>query len=353
MNMSKMITFAAVAASAAIPMSANAEIVTNEVDGVKWALNITDSSNYKVCLGAYPAGGNGGSANNYAPHRTIECNAYTGRLVIPEAFLIDGNYYTVVTVGNRSFYGCKMTDVVIPSGVTKVTYYAVQQASSLKNVCIKGPLTVEGGAPQSFNTISFDTDPFAPTSIRFVLVGPNLKLGGTKSKFQIGGSNATVLLPRSNANATWEDNTLNAGHKVVYYGPSDEFNLLMGEKAITAIPTTATSLTNVLSMAKTFKSAFDLDTNISVTNTLDFADVTITEDMFSGVTFDRLVFSAKEQTQLDAILGAFPATTPISIDPTGLTENMVIPNDYPNVFVKTVPGVTIRRTAAGFMIIVK
>ena len=46
-------------------------------------------------------------------------------------------------------------------------------------------------------------------------------------------------------------------------------------------------------------------------------------------------------------------TTPISIDPTGLTENMVIPDGYPNVFVKTVPGVTIKRTASGFMIIVK
>ena len=44
---------------------------------------------------------------------------------------------------------------------------------------------------------------------------------------------------------------------------------------------------------------------------------------------------------------------PISIDPTGLTENMVIPNDYPNVFVKTVPGVTIRRTSIGFKIIVR
>ena len=86
---------------------------------------------------------------------------------------------------------------------------------------------------------------------------------------------------------------------------------------------------------------------------LDAAGVTITDDMVSGVTFDRLIFSAKTQTQLDAILGAFPATTPISIDPTGLTENMTIPNDYPNVFVKTVPGVTIKRTASGLMIIVK
>lgn len=73
----------------------------------------------------------------------------------------------------------------------------------------------------------------------------------------------------------------------------------------------------------------------------------------SGVTFDRLMFSAKTQTQLNAILGAFPATTPVSIDSTGLTENMVIPETYPNVFVKTVPGVTSKRTTSGFMIIFK
>ena len=32
---------------------------------------------------------------------------------------------------------------------------------------------------------------------------------------------------------------------------------------------------------------------------------------------------------------------------------MTIPDDYPNVFVKTVPGVTVKRTASGLMIIVK
>ncbi|MBO7683513.1 MAG: hypothetical protein J6T51_02165, partial [Kiritimatiellae bacterium] len=88
-------------------------------------------------------------------------------------------------------------------------------------------------------------------------------------------------------------------------------------------------------------------------NALDLTGVTITDATVSGVTFDRLMFSAKTQAQLNDILDTFPATTPISIDPTGLTENMVIPNDYPNVHVKTVPGVTIKRTASGFIIVVK
>ena len=37
----------------------------------------------------------------------------------------------------------------------------------------------------------------------------------------------------------------------------------------------------------------------------------------------------------------------------GVVQNMVIPDTYSNVFVKTVPGVTIKRTTNGFMIIVK
>jgi hypothetical protein len=118
-------------------------------------------------------------------------------------------------------------------------------------------------------------------------------------------------------------------------------------------PTTANALTNVLAWAPSFMTRFGLDTRISVTNTLDLTGVTITPAMVSGVTFDRLMFSAKTQAQLNAILHAFPATTPVSIDPTGLTENMVIPDTYPNVHVKTVPGVTIKRTTSGFMIIVK
>jgi len=58
--------------------------------------------------------------------------------------------------------------------------------------------------------------------------------------------------------------------------------------------------------------------------------VTITEDMVKTVTFDRLVFSAKTQAQLDGI-----------------------PETYNNVYVKAVPGVTVKYTTKGFMIIVK
>lgn len=160
------------------------------------------------------------------------------------------------------------------------------------------------------------------------------------------------------ANGYWDAVAAYLGGKdteLIPYGPLQSVNLQIDEAAcrIIATPTTAAALVQVLEAAPTFKSVFRLDTRVSVTNTIDLSDVTITEAMVSGVTFDRLMFSAKTQAQLSAILAAFPATTPISIDPTGLTENMVIPNDYPNVHVKTVPGVAIKRTANGFMVIVR
>ena len=159
------------------------------------------------------------------------------------------------------------------------------------------------------------------------------------------------------ATTTWLqlDTSNAAGVDKIYYGADQDLDISVNKarNELTATAKTEETLVKMLEAAPLFREHFGLDTRISVTNTLDLTGVTITEDMVSGATFDRLMFSAKTQTQLDAILGAFPATTPISIDPTGLTENMVIPNDYPNVFVKTVPGVTIKRTASGFMIIVK
>ena len=139
------------------------------------------------------------------------------------------------------------------------------------------------------------------------------------------------------------------------YGKGLDVDLEIDEAAgvIAATPATAQRLVQVFEAAPTFKMIFKLDTRISVTNTLDFTDVAITDAMVSGVTFDRLIFSAKTQSQLDGILGAFPASTSISIDPTGLTENMVIPGNYPNVFVQTVPGVTVKHTVNGFMILIR
>jgi hypothetical protein len=152
---------------------------------------------------------------------------------------------------------------------------------------------------------------------------------------------------------TWNSySALGTRPTVIYYGPNEDLEFSLGDTMLTATVRTTEALINLLNHASTFKNDFGLDMKINVTNTLDLTGVTIDSTAVSGVTFDRLMFSAKTQTQLNAILAAFPATTPISIDPTGLTEKMVIPETYNNVHVKTVPGVTIKRKA-GLTLIVK
>ena len=138
-------------------------------------------------------------------------------------------------------------------------------------------------------------------------------------------SGVQVFVP---ANGYWTGLvTGGTNNKLWYYGPTNEFDLDVNDTDMTATftPTTVNALTNALSWASPFKTHFNLDTHISVTNALDLTGVTITPAMASGVTFDRLVLSVKTQAQLDGILDAFPAATVMAIDPTGLTEKLTVP----------------------------
>ena len=386
MNMNKMIAFAAVAASAAIPMAANADTITT--NGVTWTYTVNDATAKTITLGA---------AGTTAMPKDAEWNASE----IPGKFIIDGETYTVTRIGGSGFYGCSGLRGVlrIPHSITHIDCnQCFRGCSGLTGVsswgglthfqnnfltactALKGPLPsfsqFTGLSNGSYNSYAMFNECYSLTG---VCIAGNIKLNvgymfrsaramkillagpGTSgvvnltqnSMFNGVSSKCVVIVPRTG----WDGLKLGGGgNTVTYYGPADEITSLTIDethRVVSMTPTTKESFTNALEFASLFKEYLDLDTRISVTNTLDLADVTITEDMVSGVTFDRLMFSAKTQAQLNAILGAFPATTPISIDPTGLTENMTIPDDYPNVFVKTVPGVTIRRTAKGFMIIVK
>ena len=269
-----------------------------------------------------------GNSITTLPRLAFSHSNYSGTAVIPPC---------VTTMGNNSNYG------------------VFQDNTNLEAIWIKGK---ETAASQAYTTVYCAKLAASCPKMKMILIGQNTKgarmtqTGGGAMLY--GDSGVQVFVP---ANGYWEGLILNDSDNcnLWYYGPTNEFALVLDDKLMRATftPTTVHALTNALVWAPSFKTHFSLDTHISVTNTLDFTDVTITDDMLKSVTFDRLVFAAKTQAQLSAILEAFPATTPISIDPTGLTENMVIPNDYPNVFVKTVPGVTIKRTASGFVIIVK
>ena len=455
MNMNKMITLAAVAASAAIPMAANAATpITNTINGVEWRFMLDTPTGSKgtamLGINTVTSGSTGREKDElHGCSQDVSVNAAD----IPWEFDYEGVHYTVTKVATGAFYAnTNMTGILtIPPAVTELRHCAFLTCSGLtglrggdsvtywgtsafngctsmqgaypdlsvatyfgESVFYKAPLTGTlklGDSLTSITRLTFSGCNFAasaimpssvPTighnsnygvfqenpnlaaiwikgkpdaasqtyttvycaklaascpSMKMILMGKNTK--GARMT-QTGGNamlandtGVQVFIP---ANGYW-DGLVPGGNnnKIWDYGPTREFDLVVDEnlKTATITPTTVDTFTNALAWASMFKEHLDLEPRISVTNTLDLTDVTITSAMVSGVTFDRLIFSAKTQTQLNAILGAFPATTPISIDPTGLTENMVIPDGYPNVFVKTVPGVTIKRTASGFMIIVK
>ena len=448
-----LLSSAMIAASAAIPMAANAagteiSLVTN---GVTWRV-VIDSSNGTATLGKDGCG----SASNAGSYRACDVATVATTDKIPWTFTHEGVDYTVTKVAPYAFWAVSgITGVLtIPDavttigrnafgnnaspwmgftglkglgGVTEIGDFVFQHCKEMAgeypdlslltsmgespfydcpkltgklrlgdslsslpqfafvNTCFSGTAVIPAGVTtvgESGNRGVFSENPnltaiwvkgkpdaasqtyttvrcrnFAGTcpSMKMILMGKNTKgMDRNNSTYMLNGdSGVQVFVP---ANGYWDE--LNPGgtnNKVWYYGPTGEFDLEIDDEWMQAVitPTTADALTNALAWVPQFKTHFNLDAHISVTNAIDLTDVTITDDMVSGVTFDRLIFSAKTQAQLDGILETFPATTPISIDPTGLTENMVVPDTYTNVYVKTVPGVTIKRTASGFMIIVQ
>ena len=368
MNMIKLtgkaaISAAAIAATAIIPFAANAAwspmSYVKQLNGVEWHIRI-DEDLHTASIGTnLTSVGIKDSAGTYAPNFAV-VPALSGKWILPEEFTIDGVSYQVTMIGNRALMeGADVTSLTFPSGVGHLYNCVAYGRKKLKSLCFKGPATVASGTQP---TVTLSTEDgtgqvFAQcNALKTIFVGPNIKASNsvTHTPRFPNSTGYTLFLPRNSGNMTWNSYTaLGTNPNVIYYGPNEELEFQLGDTMVTAMVRTTGALTNLLNQVATFKNDFGLDTRISVTNTLDLTGVTIDSTAVSGVTFDRLMFSAKTQAQLNAILGAFPATTPISIDPTGLTENMVIPETYNNVYVKTVPGVTIKRTVSGLMIIVK
>ncbi len=420
------VSAAAITASAAIPLAANADTI--ETNGVTWTYTVNNAANKTVTLGegsvaciptdatvdasnipwtfmkdgekytvtalassafAYCAnmtgtltiptavtswgngscfrsckgltrvtslGGYKGTGNVQGMFR--ECTGLTGVLVIPDEF--------AGVFGNYSFDACtNLTGIIVGSGTKQCNTcfaskkctgsYAISSytVSKLKGVWYKGRPDVTTGT-QDYTKIITGDQLREEIALKVVLIGKNTQPSGTVGDMMVNVSGCKVFIPQ---NGMWIPGTTyaNANNEVIWYGANTNLDLSVNTDLmqITAIPKTADMLVKVLEAAPTFKDVFGLEPRISVTNAIDLTGVTIDSTAVSGVTFDRLMFTATTQAQLNAILGAIPTTTPISIDPTGLTENMVIPETYNNVYVKTVPGVTIKRTTKGLMIIVK
>ena len=429
------VSAAAIAASAAIPMAANADTVTT--NGVTWTYTVINASAKTVRLGN----------NTTTTPNAVASGTAVDAADIPWKFIDEtsGDVYTVKEIGKYAFRNCtKLTGTLaFPSSVTAIGERAFEGCSGLTGLKLGPNIATIGawaflycpnmvgdisdltsvtsfgtgngafdgaggstGTTKIFGNIRFHpslkiipktmfrnvpissvTLPESLTSIGeaafqstqmkaiwlkgSVNISANYGFGDTPLEIFFAGVNTACSYPTTKrlfsneasckafipATSTWlQLDTSNApGVEKIYYGLGRGVDIVVNaaRNELTATPTNATRLVTMMEAAPLFREHFGLDTRISVTNTIDLAGVTITEAMTSAVTFDRLMFSAKTQAQLNAILGAFPATTPISIDPTGLTENMVIPETYNNVHVKTVPGVTIKRTTKGLMILVK
>ncbi len=328
---------AAVAVGVAFPMAAKASVTETTnivVNGVSWTVTLDTANNTAMI-------GDAGKA-------AISSTAYPvsgGQVVtIPSIVTVEGTDYEVTTLGANSFKSIPIGfGVIIPTSVTTIGNYAFSYTKTA-NYCVKGPDSVTDAASQTYQTISASTKyvSFKSSARRFIFVGPNVKLSGTYNPFldtNGSASELTVLVPSRSDNTTWDNATTGTGNKgfgggdkttICRYGPAQEFDLLMGDTYVTAIPTTANALTNVLNWAQTFKTAFNLDTRISITNRIDMS-VAVTEEMLQNVTLEAppwyLTFAVTSQAQLDNVLAAVSADIPIIIDIEGAGKNQItVPN---------------------------
>ena len=227
--------------------------------------------------------------------------------------------------------------LVIPANVTQVSsnisgnnaYGPFNQCTNLVSIWIKG-----GATTTSVTKVYCTALAKQCTNLKLFLAGPNTmcKQHNTNNGFQTFRlcPNVQAFVPASGwsglADNSGPNNEDNKNGNIWYYGPTNDFNLAIDDTnmKITITPTTAETFTNALSWATLFEDQLDLKPYISVTNAIDLTGITITEEMCADVTFDRLMFKATTQTQLNAILAAIPATVSLGIDPEGATEDLYI-----------------------------
>ena len=338
------------AAAVAVGASAATQIVTNTLDGVtcypasdlRWQIKL-DTEAKTVQLGLNQDGAPGGS---WAGNSALALDD-PSKVTVPMYFTCGGVDYNVTTIQDRAFLtdgaigSPSLESITILENVTQINK-RVFANSGIRDVLCKGPVTVASGAVQNYVTVGFGGDvntpswwPFAQIpNLKFFVVGPNMKTGGSRTRFGFpNSSGVTVLLPDRTDNTSWRksavDTTVN---NVIFYGPDYDFDMTMAETAMTFYPKTETALTNIISWASTFKSAFDMDTKIAITNRIEMSEgVQITEAMLQNVTLEAppwyLTFAVTNQAQLDNVLAAVSADVPIIIDIEGAGKNQItVPN---------------------------
>ena len=380
-------TIAAVAASAV--MSAMADTYKDRY-GLTWTYTVTSGTDVKLTAvddkkAIFAASNIPWTFTNNDTDYTVTaiggslCSGWTtlsGPLTIPAA---------VKTMGSNAFDGCKgLTGLTIEEGLTSLpytrTFYSCEGLSGpliiphsveyigrqtflwlgehLTSVWFKGPNAVASGE-QPYTTLDYYSGnilyPHDKLGLKVALFGLYTKPGEDSSNLILRALTGCILyLPR---NGYWLEEKLDSYFSgtmsLLYYGAGEELDISINEaeNIISATPTTVNALTNVLKSVAVFKSDFGLDTKISVTNAIDMSGMTITDEMSAALKFDSLVFSVKTQAQLNDLLSAFPENVPFAIDPTGLAEDMVVPNNR-EVFVKAGVGYDVIKLKSGFVLIV-
>lgn len=317
MNMNKMIAFAAVAASAAaaVPSLAATQTVTNTVNGIAWQLLINTSTK-TAAVGPKLTTASQDSAGGYAAARAI-ATTVTGTIVIPDAFMVDGEKYTVNSIGNRAFIRCAPSTVVFPAGLGDVWNCAFYACPNIATLVFKGPAMASSGETQAYSAINVRNDNWFEnaTSVKRVLVGPNVKISSAGNFKFTEATSVVALLPLTDANTTWNNVTALGGTGATIY----RYGLDSEKKAITFSTADAAELIALLDFAPLVKEYLGLDTRLSITDS-----VTMTEEQATALSafgFDaraHVKFEVNDATQYANTVAAVPGAATVIVDPAKL-----------------------------------
>ena len=246
---------------------------------------------------------------------------------------------SLTEIAGWALRGGKWDEAIIPANVTTVgknsaAYGVLLDCPNMVAIWIKGkPTAME--ASQEYTTVYCGSLARNCKSLKMVLMGRNTKgesknPGGVDYDMLHLDEGVQVLVP---ANGYWDG--LEVGgkdggedNKVWYYGPTNEFDLVIDETAMSATftPTTENALTNVIAWAPLLKEHFDLDTVISITNHID-SSFELSDAMLQNVTISAklwfLTFNVQSQAQLDNVLAAVSVDTPVLIDIEGAGRNQI------------------------------
>ncbi|MBR3822372.1 MAG: hypothetical protein IKJ37_12235 [Kiritimatiellae bacterium] len=346
------------AAAVAVSVNADDVTVTQTVDNVKWQIQIgttttsaepqTEDGNFiRLATGRTP----------YADCCAI-LDGCPETLFVPSYFTMEEKSYPVARVGGRGFYGLTaIKNITMPETMYLMATQIFTGCDNLENVRWKGPAMVQSGESQTYTSLGISgNSPFQTCEkLKLVFVDPNVT---TRSKALIlktpAATGARFIVPLRDDNKTWEGATVEGDdNRIIYYGPGQEVDLTVNDNCVTIVPTTVNALTNALSWAQTFKTAFNLDTKISITNRIDLS-VAVKEELLQNVTLEAppwyLAFAVTSQAQLNNVLAAVSVDVPIIIDIEGVGRNQITVPDGRKVAILAKSGWTFGKKTEGLVV---